>query len=315
MVDLDIIRDSINIQYDEKELETILLQFCNQPLNHDNFYIQNRSISKVLAYFFNDLIYKAKSKNGRYSPNEILYDDKLLRQALDYIGKHPNFYAQKSPEANLRDFFYSSSMCGKVTNFNPVIARKIFEHYMPCENATIFDYSCGFGSRMLGALTSPYKYRYVGVDPYRELYYRLLQFSNWISTVLGEDESRAQIINQGAEQFLDSLVGQVDLSFSSPPYFNYEIYTDEPTQAYIMWPTYEEFVKKFVSPLIQNLYAYTKPNGIHIVNLEDTKRIKMIDDWLRIAYEVGFKLVEKREIETLKRKSTKNKNLLLVMEK
>ena len=157
-MDLESIRKNIYHSYNEEYLKKILIDFHNQTLDTNNFNIENRNINKVLNKFFEDLIYKAKSKNGRYSPKEIIENDELLETALNYINEHKSFYQQKSIEANLRDFFFRSSMVGKVTNFNPIIARKIYEKYLPYENATIFDYSCGFGSRMLGALSSQYNY-------------------------------------------------------------------------------------------------------------------------------------------------------------
>ena len=91
---------------------------------------KNRNISKLLNYFFEDLIFQAKSKNGKYSPQEIIDSDELLCIALNYIDNQSNFYQKKSDVANLRSFFFHSSMVGKVNNFNPVIARKIFERYI-----------------------------------------------------------------------------------------------------------------------------------------------------------------------------------------
>lgn len=125
------IRNSIYRRYEEDYLRQILTEFCMQQLNTLDFNIENRNISKILNHFFDDLIYRAKSKNGRYSPNEIINNDELLKSSLDYIDQHRGFYQQKSDAANLRDFFFSSSMVGKVTNFNPVIARKIYERYAP----------------------------------------------------------------------------------------------------------------------------------------------------------------------------------------
>lgn len=136
---LEHIRNDIYRRYDEKSLQKILIDFYNQQLNTSEFNVENRNISKVLNHFFDDLIYKAKSKNGKYSPYDILNNNELLKFALEYIDQHKNYYQQKSDVANLRDFFFSSSMVGKVTNFNPVIARKIYERYVPFEGATIFD--------------------------------------------------------------------------------------------------------------------------------------------------------------------------------
>ena len=313
-MDLESIRKNIYHSYNEEYLKKILIDFSNQTLDTNNFNIENRNINKVLNSFFEDLIYKAKSKNGKYSPKEIIDDDNLLEEALTYINEHKNFYQQKSNEANLRDFFFSSSMVGKVTNFNPVIARKIYEKYLPYENATIFDYSCGFGSRMLGALTSKYNYHYIGVDPYEELYKRLLFFSKWIKDTLN-NKAIAEIFNTGSEQYISQLKEKVDLSFSSPPYFNYETYTSCNTQSYIKYNTYNSWLENYVKKTLENIYKYTKENGLHLVNLEDTKRIKLLNDWLDIATKVGFTLEEIETLSTRKRYSNKNSNKLLVMRK
>jgi len=310
----DIIRNSIYRRYEEDYLKKILIDFYNQQLNLSEFNVENRNISKILNHFFDDLIYKSKSKNGKYSPYEIINNDDLLCHALDYIEKHKNFYQQKSDIANLRDFFFSSSMVGKVTNFNPVIARKIYEQYVPFDDATIFDYSCGFGSRMLGALSSKYKYHYIGVEPYEELYQRLLVFSKWITSTLSQ-KSSSSVYNIGSEIFIPDLLEKIDISFSSPPYFNYEIYTDCDTQSYIRYPSYDEWLEKYVGETVKNIFAYTKDGGLHLVNLEDTKRIKLVEDWIEIAVSMGFKFEKIEEINTKKRTTSKNQNKLLVFRK
>lgn len=311
---LDSVRKNIYRSYDEEYLKRILVDFSVQVFDYSNLKVENRNITKVLNHFFDDLIYQSKSKSGRYSPQEIIDSDILLATALNYIDNHPKFYYKKSDEANLRDFFYSSSLVGKVTNFNCVIARKIFECYVPFKGATIFDFSCGFGSRMLAALSSRYEYNYIGVDPYRELYLRLLNFSDWILQTL-QNRATSQIFNLGSEIFIPSLVDQIDLSFSSPPYFNYEKYTESNTQSYIMFPTYEEWLEKFVLETLKNIYQYTKRGGLHLVNLEDTKRITIVDNWIEMASSVGFRLENTESIPTLKRKCSKNENKLLIMKK
>lgn len=311
---VEAIRNNIYRRYSEDHLRKILIDFQKQELNIQDFSVENRNISKVLNHFFDDLIFRAKSKNGKYSPADVINNDDLIKLALEYIEHHKNFYQQKSDMANLRDFFFNSSMVGKVSNFNPVIARKIYERYVPFDDAIIFDYSCGFGSRMLGALSSEYKYNYVGVEPYDELYQRLLVFRNWIASTLC-NESLATIYNFGSEIFIPNLIGKVDLSFSSPPYFNYETYTECETQSYIRYPEYDEWLENFVVETVKNIYMYTKEGGLHLVNLEDTKRIKLIQDWTEIAVKIGFSLEHIEEINTRRRTTNKNQNKLLVFKK
>ena len=43
-------------------------------------------------------------------------------------------------------------------------AKIIFEHYCPT-NGVIYDYSAGYGGRMLGALASQQNFKYLAVEP------------------------------------------------------------------------------------------------------------------------------------------------------
>lgn len=74
-------------------------------------------------------------------------------------------------------------------------------------------------------------------------------------------------------------------------------------------------VKKFVVETVKNIYMYTKEGGLHLVNLEDTKRIQLIQDWIEIALKIGFSLEHIEEINTKRRPTNKNQNKLLVFKK
>ena len=60
---------------------------------------------------------------------------------------------------------------------------------------------------------------------------------------------------------------------------------------------------------------YTKDDGLHLVNLEDTRRIKLIQDWIEIASKIGFSLENIEEINVRKRETNKNNGKLLVFKK
>ena len=105
------------------------------------------------------------------------------------------------------------------------------------------------------------------------------------------------------------------MSFSSPPYFNYETYTNSNTQSYIQYNSYKKWLRFYVTKTIHNIFQYTKYGGYHLVNLEDTKRIHIIDDWINIALEEGFLLENIENIPTSKRASSKNENNLIIFRK
>lgn len=311
--DYDAIRNSFYKKYNQEFLIRQFEDFCSQTLETEFLNNKGKQINQLINFFFDDLIYKSKSSNGKYSPQEVLDNDELLTQAFLYIDSHPKFY-KESDILNLKSYFRNSSKVGKVSNFNPVIARKIYEYYMPKENATILDYSCGFGTRLAGAASSPYNYNYIGIEPYTELYRRLLLFANWIGNARYE-KGYIKIFHEQSENFIPELVDTIDLSFSSPPYFNYETYTSEKSQCYNQYQNYSDWLENYVLKTIQNIYSYTKESGLHLVNLQNVLKYNLIEDWLSIACTCGFSYVEKREILTTNRKSEKTKSLVLVLEK
>jgi len=89
---IETIRNGIYRKYDESYLKQILINFSKQQLNISEYNIENRNVSKILNHFFDDLIYRAKSKNGKWSPYDIINDDDLLNIALSYLDQHKEFY-------------------------------------------------------------------------------------------------------------------------------------------------------------------------------------------------------------------------------
>ena len=85
--------------------------------------------------------------------------------------------------------------------------------------------NCGFGGRMLGALSSKKNFRYVGTDPCTETMYHLHQLSDCIEMVTGKENSY-ELHCCGSEDFRGP-ENSIDFAFSSPPYFNLEVFSDE----------------------------------------------------------------------------------------
>lgn len=81
---VEAIRNNIYRRYSEDYLRKILIDFQKQELNIQDFSVENRNISKVLNHFFDDLIFRAKSKNGKYSPADVINNDDLIKLALEW---------------------------------------------------------------------------------------------------------------------------------------------------------------------------------------------------------------------------------------
>lgn len=155
--------------------------------------------------------------------------------------------------------------------------------------------NCGFGGRMLGALTSKNNYRYVGTDPCTETMYHLHQLGEYIEMVTDREDSY-ELHCCGSEEFRGK-PNSIDFAFSSPPYFNLEVYSDEETQCYNKFPKLEEWLEGFVRQTIRNIYYMLKPGCFYAVNIADFKvggggEVAYVDEWKRISAEEGMPLFD-----------------------
>lgn len=155
--------------------------------------------------------------------------------------------------------------------------------------------NCGFGGRMLGALSSKNKYKYVGTDPCTETMYHLHELGEYIEMVTGREDSY-ELHCCGSEVFRGP-ANSIDFAFSSPPYFNLEVYSDEPTQCYNKFPKLEEWLEGYVRATIKNIHHMLKPGHFYAVNIADFKvggggEVAYVDEWKRISAEEGMPLFD-----------------------
>ena len=148
-------------------------------------------------------------------------------------------------------------------------AKALYEYYVP-KNGIIYDFAGGFGGRMLGALSSKNEYKYIAVEPCNETYEGLLQLGEHIESVTKRNNS-FEIYKIGSEDFDYGKQGFVDFAFSSPPYFNLEVYSDEETQCYNKFNELDLWLEGYVRPTIRNIYKLLKDDGKYAVNIADFK--------------------------------------------
>lgn len=155
--------------------------------------------------------------------------------------------------------------------------------------------NCGFGGRLLGALSSKNNYRYVGTDPCTETMYHLHQLGEYIEQVTGREDSY-ELHCCGSEEFIGP-EKSIDFAFSSPPYFNLEVYSDEPTQCFNKFPELDEWLEGYVRATIKNIKHMLKSGKFYAVNIADFKvgsgkTVAYVDEWIRISTEEGMPLFD-----------------------
>ena len=96
-----------------------------------------------------------------------------------------------------------------------------------------------------------------------------------------------------------------DVSFTSPPYFFLECYTEDSQngdlstgQSAGKGANYMDWLKDFVYPTVTNHFNYLKPGAYYIYNLKDLPKegFYIYSDWLSICLDIGFELIEQPEM-------------------
>ena len=174
-------------------------------------------------------------------------------------------------------------------NFSPYTAKKLYQTYVK-DGGTIYDYSIGYGGRMLGAGLCKNNYKYIGVDPNKDNvsgYDKQIQLIRNINKSFDIDYEIS-----GSEIYHEKWCDVADFAFSSPPYFDLEKYSEDDTQAYVAWPVYTDFLENYWRPTVQNAYKYLKDDGIFALNIKNKQEHKYWDDFSAIVVQEGFVLKE-----------------------
>lgn len=285
----------------EENRDLIFKKYSFKELLHDiQLYKYNKGkLTKVLNHFFEELIYESKSFRGKLSPMQALQDDLIIKEIKEYINSKPNFYTGDDIE-NIKSFFRNGGKIAcKVANFCPVNARKIYKKYFKNKKINVLDISAGFGARMSAALLS--NFNYVGIDPNVKLCKKLNEYGDFLKNkklTIGD----FKIYNCGSEEFISELCENFDIMFTSPPYYNLEIYSDDEKQS-INYGSYEKWLEFYVEPTIKNVYRYLKKDAYALINIKNWKQYNMFDDWKFIFEKNKFNFLEIFEI---KHQSKKN---------
>jgi len=176
-----------------------------------------------------------------------------------------------------------------IQNFKPQNARAIVEHLCPVLWGNIYDYSAGYGGRLLGVGSSNMNYNYTAVDPNTETVNYLQYFNSLIKQATGVEGTIVQSVSE------DYQPEDIDLAFSSPPYFNLEKYSDEPTQCMVNYTTLDEWFDGYVVPTMTNIHNGLNSDGVFATNIADYKTygqkepVEVCERWITTAEKIGFK--------------------------
>lgn len=237
------------------------------------------TIGLRLVNSFHPQMWHVRSQQHRLAPIDYFNDDSCLRKAL---SRAPRFWPNRRcwNSQCVRSLFriYSS---GRVANFRPLVARAIVDRFSK-SGGIVLDFCAGFGGRLLGTLTL--ERHYIGIDASRLQVKGLEKMLRVLDDV---SIGTAEIHRALAEEFLPTISARsIDLVFSSPPFFDTEIYSSEATQSSRRYPRYTEWVVSFLQNVISQAHRILRPDGFLIINVADHRKFPLRTDTLTLGREI-----------------------------
>lgn len=186
---------------------------------------------------------------------------------------------------------------GKITMYRPVMAKLVARHF---QAKSVLDVCAGWGGRMIGCCAA--SARYTAFEPCVDTYNGLLRVRDFLGL------EGATIINLPAEEALLTLRDDetFDIGLTSPPYFDLELYSNEETQSVCRHATYEDWVDKFLAPVVQGVLRRVRYSCWSVKNFKTKRQHNLLDDVIRLHAEQGWRLVDSVRFATTNSKRPGN---------
>jgi SAM-dependent methyltransferase len=247
--------------------------------------LHSTNVGVRLANAFQPAIWKVRVHRFR-SPMDVFRDDDLLRKAIERsLTIWPERFGANA--ACLRGILKTFPDTASVSNYKPMVAKAVMAKYS--EGGPIVDFSAGYGGRLLGALAL--NRSYIGIEPNKAQIAGCLRMTKALSR-FHFSLPEIQLMNGVAEEELSHFPNDfAELVFSSPPYFNWERYSESRNQSFKRFPGFEEWRTRFLEPVIAESYRILKNQGHLVLNVTNGNRLPSATHVKAAARSVGFRFL------------------------
>uniref|UniRef100_A0A6C0CKJ7 Uncharacterized protein n=1 Tax=viral metagenome TaxID=1070528 RepID=A0A6C0CKJ7_9ZZZZ len=223
----------------------------------------------VLADLFTeDQRLKATKQTSKRSIMEEWEDPKYRQAVYNYCRAH---FEECSPK-NLRESIYKISK--ECTQFKPSLTASIVKLF---DAKKVLDFSAGWGDRLLGCIAADVEY-YHGYDPNQNLrkgHYEILETFDY--------KDKACIQYEPFEKAELPKGVFFDLVFTSPPFYDFEIYTDDTTQSIHNYPTLEKWIVHFLFASIRKACSVLTECGVCVIHISDVYKTRVCEPMLLLV--------------------------------
>lgn len=192
------------------------------------------------------------------------YETDVRREARKRFGNETNF--------SLREVMYFC--CKEATAFSPVLSKCVYDHLLPERGGSVLDPFSGWGDRAIGSLGSDRVIKYQGVDC------NMLLEKGYAD--LKSDLDSTNKLNFVLMPFEDFKTDEsYDLIFTSPPYYDFEIYSNDSTQSISGIDgkrTYKNWFTDWMTPVLKKMEKLLKHGGVIALHVGSTFRTPTLHD-------------------------------------
>lgn len=141
----------------------------------------------------------------------------------------------------------------------------------------VLDMSAGWGDRLLGSIAH-YAERYLGYDPN----IALKKGHDEIIEYFTKDRKTSKDINHYEVRYQSFETADLgselfDLVFTSPPYYDLEVYSDLAGQSIISYPQFEDWLVRFLFVSINKAWNHLKDDGNMVLHISDFGNIHYVE--------------------------------------
>lgn len=256
---------------------------------------------KLKGVFFNQF-YSAHKINNK-NLFEVFKSDEMLEKTIKYRLGINN--AKEYFDFTIKNLYRGIEVR---TLFNVGIfpvkrATEIYESNV-YENELVYDPFSGWGSRAIsfGNIIKKENCKYLGSD----INSSLREGYNYILN--NEILKKENIILEFRDSTIlrEELINKIDFIFTSPPFFNDEIYEDNT----IVFNSLEEWSNKLLIPVFKNCFYYLKSGKKMIIDMKEL----YVNETIICAEKCGFKLLKKEDYNIAKTHYGKNNKKQFLLE-
>lgn len=258
-------------------------------------------IADIMNYYVKDLMSKVKNHSSKWSVEEMLQSDDLIRYFYSRILSNNKVYPKNN--TIIKNFKIALQLSGnrvalKPSNFPMKTIDEILELYNT--NNNYYDFSCGWGVRMLSSMK--HNINYYGTEPNYLLVDRLNKIHSDYNKV-NNTNTYVNIKCQGSEIFIPSWKNKMGVIFSSPPYYNLEDY--KIGEQSIIGKTYDEWLDDYMFNTLKNCEKYLINEGFLLINVKNFERYNLYNDTFNMVKHLKFKYIKTIKLINKTRPSVK----------